>query len=105
MRNSSESGFLDLAVIVGSSLVHFFATGTSSPAVEGDPAWYPGTSTLHYASKAGGRDLVVTSDHLDAGELRVVVACKSIGGGIFYASTDYPFFWRITNSGPVTIVP
>lgn len=103
MRNSSESGFLDLAVIVGSSLVHFLGSDSASPLPEGDPAWYPGTADIHYATKSGGRDLVVTADHLDAGQVRVVVACKGTGGGVLYASTDYPFFWRITNHGPVTI--
>lgn len=104
MRNSSESGFLDLAVLVGATLVHYLSTDSAAPAVEGDPAWYPGTSTVHYPAKSGGRDLVVTADHLDGDQVRVVVACKGIGGGVLYASADYPFSWRVTNHGPVTIV-
>jgi hypothetical protein len=89
---------LDAAVRVGSSNVRYLSTGSATPPTEGDPGWYSATNIV---GRAGARGFTVVSGDLDAGNVRFVVAVKANGTGILYASTDYPFYWRATNFGPV----
>lgn len=98
MRNPNANAFLDIAIIVGASLVRFMATGTSSPALEGDPGWYTQTGFICHA---GPRGLTVTNGDLDNGNVRFVLACKAGGAGTVFSSTNYPFNWRAINHGAV----
>lgn len=98
MRNSNANAFLDVAVIVGSSLVRYGANNTNSPAVEGNPAFYTQSSFIGHA---GVFDFSVTADDLDGGNVRFVMACKASGSGTLFDSTNYPFRWRAFNHGPV----
>lgn len=95
---SPNGSFLDLAVIVGSSIVRYMASGTSTPAAEGAPAYYLQPGTFRTAS--GDKGFTVEAGHLDGGNVRFVLAAKSDGTGTVYASTDYPFYWRVKNYGP-----
>ncbi|MGW4639576.1 hypothetical protein ACWEN6_13660 [Sphaerisporangium sp. NPDC004334] len=87
---------LDLAVIVGTSLVRFLSKGGPVPALEGDPSLYPTPGT--YRTSGATKSFVVTPDLLDGGTARVVLATKGPGVGILYASETWPYFWAIKNS-------
>jgi hypothetical protein len=97
MRNANANALLDMAVIVGTTLVRFLASGSGTPAAEGDPAWY---TQATFIGHAGPRGFAVTSGDLDGGNVRFVLACKSNGTGTVYSSTSYPFYWRAINRGP-----
>ncbi len=88
------AGFLDVAVIVGSSLVRYGGSGTGVAAIEGNPGWYPASG---FSPGAGAMGFIVTEDDLDDGEVRFVLACKSNGTGRLYADDSYPFRWRAVN--------
>jgi hypothetical protein len=101
-KDATGNSWLDQAVIVGSpgSLVRYLSSGGSTPGVEGDPGWY--VPQVGIISRGAPRGFVVTSDDRDGGNVRLVTAVKGNGTGILYASTDYPFFWRAINYGPVS---
>ncbi|WP_367137915.1 hypothetical protein [Saccharothrix sp. HUAS TT1] len=101
MRSDASNAFLDLAVIVGSQLVRYLSTGTSTPLVEGDPAWYADPSA-EYPNLTTPRGFVVESSDLDSGQVRFVVAAKANGLGTMYASTDFPFYMCAKNFGVVS---
>lgn len=87
------TSYLDLAVAVGSTLVRYGATGSSSPAAEGNPGWHPGA----YVPVPGPFGFVVSPGDLDGGNVRFVLACKGNGTGRLYADATYPFRWRAIN--------
>lgn len=97
MRSDSTTAYLDIAVIVGTSLVRFLATGNGTPGLEGDPGWYGQSS--QFATQSGGRGFVATSGDIDGGNVRFVVAVKAQGSGTLYSSASYPFYWRAINLG------
>lgn len=99
MRNNNASAVLDAAVIVGSDIRRFGASNSSTPALEGNPAWY---HTNTFTSHSGGFDFKVTANDLDGSNVRFVVVCKSNGTGTLFSSTNYPFRWRALNYGPIT---
>jgi hypothetical protein len=99
MRSATSGASVDIAVIVGTTLQRFLATGTSTPAVEGDPGWYPSNS---FIGQSAPRGFTVAAGDLDTGTVRFVVAAKSGGTGTLYASTSYPFYWQAENRGPVS---
>lgn len=101
MRTNTESAFLDAAVIVGSTVVRYLGTGGSSPAIEGDPGWYPGAPGTHYPAVNGPRGFTVTSGDLDGTAVRFVIVCRGAGAGQLYASAAFPFYWRALNRGVV----
>lgn len=94
---SSSSAFLDFGVIVGSTVVRYLSSGTSTPAVEGDPALYIFPSSYR-TSGIGGSGFTVTSGDLDSGNIRFVLNYKTTAAaGIVHASTNWPFRWRGVN--------
>lgn len=97
MRSDTGSAFLDIAVIVGSGLVRFLASGTATPGFEGDPGWYSNSSSFNGQSSVRG--FVATSGDLDGGNVRFVLAAKAAGAGTVYSSTTYPFYWVAKNLG------
>jgi hypothetical protein len=99
LRKGTANAFLDIGVLVGSSIVRFLASGTSTPGFEGDPGWY--TPSAGLVGRAAPRGFTVASDDRDSGNVRFVVAVKADATGILYASSNYPFYWRATNYGPV----
>jgi hypothetical protein len=101
MRNNTETGFLDIAVVSGSTIVRYLATGTSSPAVEGDPGWYPTGPSAPFPNQAASRGFTVTEADLNAGNVTFAVVVKAAGAGVLYASPDFPWYWQAKNHGPV----
>jgi hypothetical protein len=101
MRNNTETGFLDIAVVSGAAIVRYLATGTSSPAVEGDPGWYPTGPSAPFPNQAAPRGFTVTSDDLNGGNVTFAVVVKAAGAGTLYASPDFPWYWQAKNHGPV----
>lgn len=99
MRSATSTAFLDIAVAVGSTLARYMATGTATPAPEGDPGWYIDGG---FPPQSAGRGFTVTADDLDGGQVRFVVAVKAQGTGTLHASVSYPFHWRTMNFGSVT---
>lgn len=99
MRSSSGTASIDFAVNVGGSIARYLSTGTATPATEGDPAWYGQPNT--FATISGARGFVVEAEHIDAGQVKFVIATKSAGSSTLYASTSYPFYWQVKNLGQV----
>lgn len=97
MRSSTSSVSIDVAVIVGTSLVRYLSTGTSTPGFEGDPGWY--WSSGSFSTQSAARGFVVASGDLDGGNVRFVIACKASGSGTLYSSTSYPFYWVAKDLG------
>lgn len=97
MRSDTSSASIDVAVIVGTSLVRFLSSGTNTPGVEGDPGWY--WSTGSFSTQSAGRGFVVTSGDLDGSNVRFVIAIKAAGSGTLYSSTNYPFYWVAKDLG------
>lgn len=99
MYDPGTNSFLDFAVIVGSSLVRYASSDTGTPAIEGDPSVYDAPQTYRTSGVHFG--FVVVSGDRDGSNVRFVVASKSAGSGILYASSNYPFRWRALNFGAV----
>ncbi len=95
MWQKASGDFVDLAVIVGTSLVRFFSNDSATPAVEGAPELYPDTGFVHMSIPFG---FTVTSGDLDGGNVRFTVAHKGTpGGGTLYSSSNYPLQLLATN--------
>ena len=97
MKNDNTQAFFDGAVVVGATVVRYLASGTNTPAVEGDPGWYPNP----FQGITSPRGFVVEAGHLDGGNIRFILASKTSGAGILYASTTFPFYWAAKNLGAV----
>lgn len=98
MRSVVGTGFIDLAISVGGSIVRYLATGTSTPGLEGSPGFY---AVNGFLPLAGPRGFVVQSGDLSGGTVTVIVAVKAAGAGTLFSSSNYPFYWRLANWGPV----
>jgi hypothetical protein len=96
MRSQTAGAWLDVAVIVGTTIVRYMSTMTSSPSLEGDPGWYP---AVNFQNSTALRGFTVTANDLDGDEVRFMMVANSGGGGTLFSSTDYPFHWRAQNSG------
>lgn len=97
MRSDTSGACVDLAFVVGGSIVRYLSTGTSSPALEGDPAWYFANS---FMTQSSDRKVSLVSGDIDTGNLRVVLVAKASGAGTVYSSANYPWWWALTNIGP-----
>ena len=87
----------DVGIKVGSSIVRYLSSGSSTPSVDGDPGWYPAPDNA-YVGTRGTKGFIVSSGDIDSGNVRFVMATASTGTtSILYASTNYPFFWRAVN--------
>lgn len=89
--------FLDLAVLVGGSLVRFSSNRTATPAVEGDPTIYPAPET--YRTPGCVFDFEVEAGDLDGGNLTIVLATRGNGVGTVFASASFPWRWTFRNFG------
>lgn len=98
-KDGSGNSWLDCAIVVGSSIVRYLASGDGTPGLEGDPGWYVPAGGI--IGRGSPRGFTVASGDLDTGNVRVVIAVKSNGSGILYASTNYPFYWQVKNYGSV----
>jgi hypothetical protein len=100
MRSNTSTAFLDVAVMVGSSIVYYLSTGSSTAPLEGDPGFYFSNA---FTGQSAPRGVSVASGLLDGGNVRFIIAVKAIGSGTLYASgagTGYPFYWQAKNLGP-----
>jgi hypothetical protein len=104
MRSPTSGMFLDACVVVSGAPAMFLTTGTGSPAVEGDPSWYPPEGgTVPYPSQDAPRGFVVEAGHLSAGSVVFGIAAKGSGSGTLYASTSFPFYLNAKNFGPCDV--
>lgn len=99
-----NAGFLDAAVIVGSTLVRFASSDAGTPAVEGDPGLYPLPATYR-TTGGGGWGFQVTPDEQDGAVVRFVLAGMRSGGtgGTVFSSAAFPFRWHAINHGPAAL--
>lgn len=100
MTTTTASISLDVGVIVGSSIVRYLASGTSTPLLEGDPGLYPQPVSFN-PTGYGSKGLVVAPGDLDGSNLRLAMVIKAAGQGTFFASSTYPFYMRALNLGVV----
>lgn len=100
MRSATATASLDIAVVVTGSIARYLATGTSTPALEGDPGWYLSNS---FVGQSAARGFTVVSGDLDAGNVVFkLVAKTSAAAGTVHASSNYPFYWVTKNYGAVS---
>ncbi|NUR80776.1 MAG: collagen-like protein [Dermatophilaceae bacterium] len=101
MINGNTSAYVDFAIKMGTGPFTYpwhASSGTTTPAVEGMPGWYQ----AGYRTRSAARGLYVDASHISAGGVvRFVLANKSAGSGTIFASSNYPFWWRLRNLGPV----
>lgn len=91
---------LDFAVKVGVNFVRYAASGTGTPATDGDPGLYSDGTFLQSGAIF---DFVVEAGDLSSGTLTFALVYKGTGTTtVIYASTDYPWRWRCLNFGPPT---
>lgn len=86
--------FMDIGVLVGSSIVRAMSSGTATPAVEGMPGWYPTTS---FRTNPAPMGFTVTAPDLDGGNIRWAIITNGNGVGNIFASAAGPFYWRSVN--------
>lgn len=100
LKQHVSNTFWDFGVIVAGAIVRFAATGTSSPGFEGDPGQYPDNSTFRQWASLGMAFLAEAGD-ISNGNVTVAVVIRSESTGAkLYASTNYPFRYRLANYGP-----
>jgi hypothetical protein len=90
--------FYELAVVNGTP-VRYGSTGTSTPAVEGDPALYPDSA---FQGRGGPvLDFVAQAGDINAGNVTIGIAVNSTASGsrTLYASAAFPLRWRVINHG------
>ncbi|MGW4641818.1 hypothetical protein ACWEN6_25090 [Sphaerisporangium sp. NPDC004334] len=97
MRSHTSGSYLDLAVVVGGSVVRYLSTDSSTPGGEGDPALYPAAA---FHTWPGGRGLDVESGDISSGQVTIAMVVKGAGTGTLFASAAYPWYWRLKNYGP-----
>lgn len=97
MKGDNTQSFFDAAVRVGSTAVRWMSTGTSTPAVEGDPGWYPPP----FNTITSSRGFVVEAGDLDGSDVVFVLGNKSANAGTLYASATFPFYWQVKNLGQI----
>jgi hypothetical protein len=89
--------FWDVAVVVSGAAVLYQASGTNTPAVEGDPGIYPDIPS--FPGRPGPWSFTVEAGHLSGGLLTIGFALKSSGGGQLLASSSFPLRYVFTNYG------
>jgi hypothetical protein len=94
--------FLDWALLDNTGAIAVYAaTGTSSPAAEGDPALYP---SLSFSYETGPPVFTVGAGHIDGtGKVTVALVHQGASTGnanIVYAHATYPWKLTLENIGP-----
>lgn len=90
--------YFDTAIIVSGSPVRYASTGTGTAAIEGDPGLY---LDANFRPQFGlGMVRTLASGDISGGVVTFGIAVLNpSGGGKLYASTDYPFRYRLINYG------
>jgi hypothetical protein len=99
MWQPAGSDFLDLAVVVGTTMVRYSSSGASSPTIEGDPSLY---SASGFVKMSGEFAFSVTNTDLDGGNVRFTLAHKGAAGGTLYSNANYPLRLYAKNLHTVT---
>lgn len=94
----AATSFVDVAVSAAGSLVRFMATGTGTPAVEGNPGLYPDPAFDGYFGTQG---FTVAAPDISGGNVTVVLAVLATGSGLIKCSAAFPVRWIVKNYGPV----
>jgi len=93
---TSSNQFLDLGIMVGSTVVRYASSGTGTPSIEGLPALYPNPGIFVNGSTSWTINALISGD-IDTGNVRFVLVTRGNNTGTVYASTNYPFAWTATN--------
>lgn len=96
IRDPGSNTHLDVGVVVDGSIVRFLATGTATPAGDGDTGWYP-QDLVH---TSGPRGFTVTSGDLSGGNVTFALAVFGAGTGKLFAVPGDTFYWQAKNLGP-----
>lgn len=100
LRQANANIFLDVGVLVSAAIVRYMATGSGTPAGEGDPGLY------HTAlpARSGSRGFAVQAGDLSGGNVTFTFAIRNTSGSssLLLASTDNPLYWRAVNRGSVS---
>lgn len=87
MRSTSGQ-YLDWAILASGVPDIYAATGTSSPATEGNPAYYPQSAS--FPGSPGSWQFIVAAQHISGGLVTIALVTKGAGTGTVYASSTYP---------------
>jgi len=99
----TPSDAIDVGVVVGSTIVRYLATGTGSPAHDGDMGWYTGSGAgSSFFSRGGVRGFTTTSGDLDGGNVRFCLISSGSGTSQILATVGDPYYWQVTNLGVVS---
>jgi hypothetical protein len=95
MTLAESDTFYDVAAIVDDAPVWWGSSGAATPAVEGDPALYPGLRPVGFYV-----EMPVDEQHLDGGLVHLALMVRTINsnGKLFHSAT-FPFRWRVINLG------
>lgn len=92
LTSSTANNYFDVVNVTGGgpTIQRYMATGTSSPALEGNPAYYPILSPAPSV-----QSFTAGSGDIDSGQVRFRIASLSAAARTLYASTNYPFYWQV----------
>jgi hypothetical protein len=85
---SAANQYLDWAILASGSPDIYAATGTSTPATEGNPAYYPQNAS--FPGSPGSWQFTVAAQHISGGVVTIALVTKGTGTGTVYASATYP---------------
>ncbi len=100
LLGSFSTNFIDMAVLVGGTIVRCLSSGTATPATEGAPGFYGDQS---FDRTPPVFEFEVESGDRSGGNVTVQLITKGSGGGSIFASADYPLRWRAMNYGPADV--
>ncbi|MEV4059738.1 hypothetical protein [Nonomuraea dietziae] len=95
MTAPAADSLTDIAIVVDGVPARYLSSGESTPAFEGEPSLHPFPGSFHGLGYSKG--WTITASDLDDGAVTVAVAVKSGGAGTLYASTLWPWYWRLLN--------
>jgi hypothetical protein len=100
LRTTGPSALLDIGFIVGSSVVRFLSSGTSTPAADGLVSTY--SDPTNFTPIGNVPPFVIASGDIDtgAGALRVVLCVNSNGTETLKCSAANEVIFSVINLGP-----
>jgi len=100
MRTGTNQ-FLDWALLAAGVPDTYAATGTTTPASEGNPGLYP--QATNFPGVSGSWQFTVAAQHITGGLVTIALVTKGTGTGTVYASTTYPMDILLTCLGSTTL--
>lgn len=91
LTSATSNNYFDVVNVSGGgpTIVRYMATATSTPALEGNPAYYPSLAPI-----TAVQSFTTVSGDIDGGNVRFRIATLSAGARTLFASTNYPFYWQ-----------